>query len=136
MTSDIFQKKQIILKKLVNSGINISPSVLDFILTTDNPLNNIDLIIKETSFLPTFNSHLTIDTLTKISDEKIQKSLKKIKIQEEKPKIISKEKDHQKLNIKQDKKNKVLQIKEDKSTKELINQKQERLKLWIMIPTK
>ncbi|MBY9007637.1 MAG: DNA-directed DNA polymerase II small subunit [Candidatus Lokiarchaeota archaeon] len=84
MTSDIFQKKQIILKRLINSGINITPSVLDFILTTDKPLNNLDLIIKETSFIPTFKSHLTIDTITKISDENIQNSLKIIINQETK----------------------------------------------------
>ncbi|MBN1215115.1 MAG: metallophosphoesterase [Candidatus Lokiarchaeota archaeon] len=82
MTSDIFQKKQIILKRLVSTGINISPSVLDFLLTTDKPLYNLDLIIKEISFIPTFKSHLTIDTLTKIPNENIQKSLKNIKIQE------------------------------------------------------
>ena len=91
MTSDIFEKKRIILKKLVNSGINISPSVLEFILTTDQPLNNIDVIIKETSFIPTFKSHLTIDTLTKISNETIQKSLKNI---ERKKSIKNKIKNH------------------------------------------
>ncbi len=78
MTTNILEKKRIILKKLVNSGINISPSVLELILTTDSPFKNLDLIIRETSFNPTFKSHITVETLSKISNKEILKSLENI----------------------------------------------------------
>jgi len=76
------EDKRILIDKLVNSGINITPSTLDLILKLDNPLSNISLIIKEMSFLPTFNSHLTEKHLKKISNEKFQKALRRILIRE------------------------------------------------------
>ncbi len=76
------EEKRILIDKLVNSGINITPSTLDLILKLDNPLSKISLIIKEMSFLPTFNSHLTEQHLRKISNEKFQKALKRILIRE------------------------------------------------------
>ena len=69
--------KKIIVKKLVNSGINITPSLLDFILTLDNPLNKISLIIKDSSFIASFKSHLTENILNKISNEEIKKIVKR-----------------------------------------------------------
>ncbi|TFG23506.1 MAG: DNA-directed DNA polymerase II small subunit [Promethearchaeota archaeon] len=77
------EEKRILIDKLVNSGINITPSTLDIILKLDNPLNKISLIIKEMSFLPTFNSHLTEKDLKKISNEKFKKALRRILIREE-----------------------------------------------------
>jgi len=75
--------KQIIVKKLVNSGINITPSLLDFILTLDNPLNKINLIIKDSSFIASFKSHLTENILNKISNEEIKKIVKRKLVKKE-----------------------------------------------------
>lgn len=77
------EDKRILIDKLVNSGINITPSTLDLILKLDNPLSKISLIIKEMSFLPTFNSHLTEKHLKKISNEKFKKALRRILIRED-----------------------------------------------------
>ncbi|MFX1256426.1 MAG: DNA-directed DNA polymerase II small subunit [Promethearchaeota archaeon] len=71
------EEKKIIVDKLVKSGINITPSTLNFVLNLDNPLEKVNLIIKKTSFIPKFNSHLTEKILKKISDEEIQKILKR-----------------------------------------------------------
>jgi DNA polymerase II small subunit len=71
-----------ILKKFVDSGINITPVILDFIKNLDNPLEKVNLIIKETSFLPTFNGHLTEHILKKISNNEIQRALKRVLIKE------------------------------------------------------
>ncbi|MFX0083160.1 MAG: metallophosphoesterase [Candidatus Hodarchaeota archaeon] len=75
--------KRIIVKKLVNSGINITPSLLDFILELDNPLNKINLIIKDTSFIASFKSHLTQNILNKISNEEIKNIVKRKLIKQE-----------------------------------------------------
>ena len=69
--------KKTIIKKLVNSGINITPSLLDFVLELEDPLNKINLIIRDTSFIPSFRSHLTEDILKKTSNEEIKKILKR-----------------------------------------------------------
>ncbi|MFX1280163.1 MAG: metallophosphoesterase [Promethearchaeota archaeon] len=69
--------KKTVIKKLVNSGINITPSLLDFVLELEDPLNKINLIIKDTSFIPSFRSHLTEDILKKTSNEEIKKILKR-----------------------------------------------------------
>jgi len=75
--------KKIIVKKLVNSGINITPSLLDYILTLDNPLNKINLIIKDSSFIASFKSHLTENILNKISNEEIKKIVKRKLVKKE-----------------------------------------------------
>lgn len=75
--------KKIIVKKLVNSGINITPSLLDFILTLDKPLNKINLIIKDSSFIASFKSHLTENILNKISNEEIKKIVKRKLVKKE-----------------------------------------------------
>lgn len=77
MKTDNLAIKKIILRKLINSGINISPPILDFFLNLDDPIKSIDQIIKDTSFIPNFNSHLTQNILKKISNKEIQKSLKR-----------------------------------------------------------
>jgi len=82
LKADNRQEKRIILNKLVESGINVTPSTLDFILKMDDPIKDLNSIIKETSFIPTFNGHLTQDILKKISDEKIQKILKRTIIED------------------------------------------------------
>ncbi len=70
-------EKRIVLNKFLRSGINVSPNALDFILKLENPLKKVDEIVKETSFFPTFTNHLTEDFLSKISNEEIQKVLKR-----------------------------------------------------------
>lgn len=83
MKTDISNEKQMILNKLVNSGINIIPSMLDFILKLENPQKKVNIIIKETSFIPSFKSHITENILRKISDEEIQKAIKRNLIKKE-----------------------------------------------------
>jgi DNA polymerase II small subunit len=77
LKADNTEEKRIIVNKLVNSGINITPSLLEFILNLDNPLEKINLIIKDSSFIANFKSHLTENILTKISNEEIKKVLKR-----------------------------------------------------------
>jgi DNA polymerase II small subunit len=69
--------KKVIVKKLVNSGINITPSLLNMILDLEDPLNKINLIIKDTSFIASFKSHLTEAILNKTSNEEIKKIVKR-----------------------------------------------------------
>jgi len=71
------EERRAIINKLVNSGINVTPSLLDFVLSLEKPLEELNLIIKETSFIPDFKSHLTETVLKKISNDKIQKALKR-----------------------------------------------------------
>jgi DNA polymerase II small subunit len=69
--------KKIIVKKLVNSGINITPSLLNIILDLKDPLNKINLIIKDSSFIASFQGHLTENILNKTSNEEIKKIMKR-----------------------------------------------------------
>ncbi|MBY8984034.1 MAG: metallophosphoesterase [Candidatus Lokiarchaeota archaeon] len=71
------EEKKIILRRLVNSGINITPSLLEFILTLDDPLQKVNLIIKDSSFIASFKSHLTENILNKISNEEIKRVVKR-----------------------------------------------------------
>ena len=61
----------------MNSGINITPSILDFIVNLDNPLQKLNLIIKDSSFIASFKSHLTESVLAKLSNEEIKKVVKR-----------------------------------------------------------
>ncbi|MFX1311219.1 MAG: DNA-directed DNA polymerase II small subunit [Promethearchaeota archaeon] len=80
MTVENIEIKRHILTKLVNSGINITPSLLDIILSLDSPVDIINQIIKETSFIPSFKSHLTENFMKKIPNNEIKKSLERILI--------------------------------------------------------
>ena len=77
MKTEIPEQKQIILKKLVNSGINISPKMLECVLNLENPIKSVNLLIKETSFIPSFKNHLTETIVHEISNEKLKKTLKR-----------------------------------------------------------
>ncbi|MFX1320763.1 MAG: metallophosphoesterase [Promethearchaeota archaeon] len=55
----------------------MSPPILDFFLNLDDPIKSVDQIIKDTSFIPNFNSHLTKNILKKISNTEIQNVLKR-----------------------------------------------------------
>ena len=77
MKTKISEQKQVILKKLVNSGINISPKMLECVLNLDNPMKKVNILIKETSFIPSFKSHLTETVVNEISNEELQKALKR-----------------------------------------------------------
>ncbi len=83
MKIDNIENKRNILRMLINSGINITPPLLDFILLLDNPIEIINQIIKETSFIPSFKSHLTENFLKKIPNKEIKKSLERILIKKE-----------------------------------------------------
>ncbi len=78
LKSEISEQKQAILRKLVNSGINISPKLLEGVLNLDNPMKNLNILIKETSFIPSFKSHLTEIIVHEISNEELQKTLKRV----------------------------------------------------------
>ncbi|NVM35474.1 MAG: DNA-directed DNA polymerase II small subunit [Candidatus Lokiarchaeota archaeon] len=92
MKTDNLNEKTILIQELLNSGINVTPSILDFLLNLDDPLKIIKSIIKDISFLPNFNSHLTLDVLQKISNEELQKELQKVLIKEINSKAIQKKK--------------------------------------------
>ena len=77
MKNEISEQKRVILNKLVNSGMNITPTMLDWIVNLDNPMKNLNIIIKETSFIPSFKNHLTKTVLKGISNEEIQRALKR-----------------------------------------------------------
>jgi len=62
--------RKFLIKKLLKSGINISPELFNLILESDDPNTNIDILIKETSFLPSFNNHITVDEILKIPNNK------------------------------------------------------------------
>ena len=90
MKDDNLNEKEAVLKELVNSGINITPSTLELILNFDKPLDKVKLIIKNVSFLPNFNSHLTEEILHSISREEIHNSLKNVLIKKVESKSIQK----------------------------------------------
>jgi len=75
-------ERRIIINKLINSGINVTPSILEIFLKLDDPVKKIDLVIKEISFFPNFKSHLTNDALLKINDEEIKNMLKRVLIKD------------------------------------------------------
>jgi len=82
MKTDKTEVKRIILKKLVSSGINITPPLLNFILGLENPIEKTSLIVKDTSFIAGFKSHLTEDILNQVSNEEIKNSLRRKLIKE------------------------------------------------------
>lgn len=65
------------INRLANSGINISPKSIEVIMKLDNPLIKTDIIIQEMNTIPTFNGHLTLNVMQKISNEEIQRVLKR-----------------------------------------------------------
>jgi len=77
LTGEALKQKKAIINKLVNSGINTSPLVLEALLNLKNPNEDLKIIIKEASFIPSFKGHLTWDILREISNEKVKKQLKK-----------------------------------------------------------
>ncbi|MFW9864869.1 MAG: metallophosphoesterase [Candidatus Thorarchaeota archaeon] len=77
MTTNNTNEKRVIIKKLAKSGINITPSLLEFILELEDPIYKVNLIIKDSSFIASFRGHLTEAILKKISNEEIKKALKR-----------------------------------------------------------
>ncbi|UCD02083.1 MAG: metallophosphoesterase [Promethearchaeota archaeon] len=82
MKADNLNEKEIIIRELVNSGINVTPSILEFLLKLEDPLKKVKLIIRNVSFLPNFDSHLTKEILQKISNVEIHEALKKVLFKE------------------------------------------------------
>jgi DNA polymerase II small subunit len=87
LKNDNLNEKEDIIKELVNSGINVTPSTLEILLNLDNPLKKVKSVIKNVSFLPNFNSHLTEEILLNISKDKSQKSLKDVLVKKMESKI-------------------------------------------------
>jgi len=129
---ETLNKKKLLIKKLIDTNINISPSVLHFLLNIEHPLEKLELIVKETSFIPTFKSNLTFDTLKSISNEEIQNALKRLNIGKfikekeqdtvkEKPPSTAKSKDQKKKHSKssniQEKENNYKTINQNKQIK-------------------
>lgn len=69
-------KKQLV-DKLLNAQVNVSPSALKFLMHNENPMQLLDTILEEASYIPSFTSNLTLDTLKKISNKEIQHSLRR-----------------------------------------------------------
>ncbi|MFX0136733.1 MAG: OB-fold nucleic acid binding domain-containing protein, partial [Candidatus Hodarchaeota archaeon] len=88
MKTDNLNEKQVIIKELINSGINVTPSILEFLLNLDDPLKKVKLIIKNVSFLPNFDSHLTKEILQKVPNEEIHTALEKVLFKEIQSKTI------------------------------------------------
>ncbi|MFX1594637.1 MAG: metallophosphoesterase, partial [Promethearchaeota archaeon] len=88
MKDDNLNLKEVVIKEFVNSGINLTPSILELLLKLDEPLKKVKLIIKNISFLPSFDSHLTIDVLYKISNPEIEKALNQVLLKEVQSKAI------------------------------------------------
>jgi DNA polymerase II small subunit len=80
LKADNLNKKEAVIKEFVNSGINITPSILDYILKLNDPLQNVRNIIKNVSFLPEFKGHLTKEIIEKISKKEQQETLKEVLI--------------------------------------------------------
>jgi len=68
-------QKKIIVERFVKSGINVTPYTLELLLQLKEPLEKVNLIIKEASFQTSFNGYLTPEILNKTSDKQIQKIL-------------------------------------------------------------
>ena len=77
MKEDKLTQKSLLVQKLINSEINITPSVLEIILEMENPHQSLDLIIQETSFIPQFKSHITPEILKKLSNKELLKLLQR-----------------------------------------------------------
>ena len=77
MKDDKLNQKTLIIQKLVNSEINITPLVLEMILSMEDPNQCLDLIIREASFIPQFQSHLTPEILNKSSNKELLKMLQR-----------------------------------------------------------
>ncbi|MFX1494325.1 MAG: hypothetical protein ACFFBZ_08595, partial [Promethearchaeota archaeon] len=77
MDKELLEQKRLIINALVNSGINITPQSMKSILDLKNLQKDLSNLIKELSFIPNFNSHLTESILKKISNEELQKALKR-----------------------------------------------------------
>ncbi len=68
--SNQIEIRRFLIKKLIKSGINISPDLFNLLLKSDDPKKDIETLIKETSFLPSFSNHITLNELLKIPDNK------------------------------------------------------------------
>ncbi len=77
MNHEYLSHKKVLINRLANSGINISPKSIEVIMKLENPLIKTDIIIQEMNTIPTFNGHLTLNVMQKISNEEIQRVLKR-----------------------------------------------------------
>ena len=80
MNQEYLSNKKVLINRLANSGINVSPKSIEIIMKLENPLNKADIIIQEMNINPTFNGHLTLNVMQIISNKEIQSVLKREKI--------------------------------------------------------
>jgi DNA polymerase II small subunit len=99
LKSDNLILKKIVLNKFINSGINISPTILKIILKVDEPMKLADEIIRDSSFVPNFQSHLTKKILTKISSNSLEKSLVRTTLTKELSILDKKESNEEKRKV-------------------------------------
>lgn len=76
MSANLEEKKAIV-SKLVNMGINITPEILELLMKFKHPSEKVNFIVKQASFNPNFQNHLTSEILRSISEKEIQKALKR-----------------------------------------------------------
>ncbi len=93
MNGSKLEQRRDIVNKFLDSGINVSPSALDLILTLEKPLEKANIIIKETSFMPSFDYQLTESVLNKISFDEMQRVLKRSESKSETNRLASESKD-------------------------------------------
>jgi DNA polymerase II small subunit len=77
-------QKTLIIQTLIKSEINISPAVLNMIMSLDNPFQSLEMLIREVSFIPQFQSHITPEILNKLSNKKLLKLLQRKELENKK----------------------------------------------------
>jgi len=92
--------KKHLVSRILNAQINISPRVLQFLVHNENPMEMLEIILKEAKYLTSFRSNLTIGTLKKISNKEIQNALRRAIDKE----IIDDEHHHENIKLKSSKK--------------------------------
>jgi DNA polymerase II small subunit len=68
--------KSHLINKFAQAGINLTPPSLKLILDLDDPIQKGKKIIEQSSTIPEFSSHITLDILQKIDDKEIHSLLK------------------------------------------------------------
>ncbi|TXT59003.1 MAG: DNA polymerase II small subunit [Promethearchaeota archaeon] len=67
--------KSHLIEKFTQSGINLTPKSLQLILALNDPIKKGKKIIKQSTTIPEFKSHLTLEILEKIEDKEIKELL-------------------------------------------------------------
>ena len=84
MKDDKLTQKTLIIQTLIRSEINISPTVLDMIMSLENPFQSLEILIREVSFIPQFQSHITPEILNKLTNKKLLRLLQRKELENKK----------------------------------------------------